>query len=343
MTADEKAGHIIVASNTGTSILDAHTGAILRTVPKGMNPFAIIVTEPGRRAIVINDYGGNREVSAVDVASGAILHTVTVGQDPSAVAVDEATDRVFIANTADDSVSVLDAHTGSVLATNLVARSPVAVAADTQSGRVFVASSGIEFCTGLMPCSSGLSVLDARTGAVIGIQSLKTSPVAMAIDERTGRIILANGTSDDYGHPIGISSISVLNARTGKLMHTVHVDPNPRTIAIAVDDRCRRAFVSTQGPVNSTGIFTGYGKVYELDTRTGIVLRTISVGVAPIEIAVDQQTQHLVILDGGGAVRATNHWNWAPQWLQHGLPFLASASSQTRTAPASVDIFDVRC
>ncbi len=122
------------------SVLDAHTGAVLRTVSVGTGPFTLVVAERTTRAFIINALDGS--VTLLDARSGGVVRRVVVGRLPLAAAVATLTNRVFIINHNSDSVSVLDAADGHVMQTEVVgtdlAAAPSAVAIDEHTGRVFV-------------------------------------------------------------------------------------------------------------------------------------------------------------------------------------------------------------
>ncbi len=56
-------------------------------------------------------------LSAVPLAAQAVSSTVTVGASPFALAVDPVTSRIYVANTASNTVSVIDGATDTVTAT----------------------------------------------------------------------------------------------------------------------------------------------------------------------------------------------------------------------------------
>ncbi len=104
-----------VGSPTGqgsVSMLDAQTGASLRTVKVGRMPRAVAVDEQTRRVFVVNYQDGT--VSMLDALLGHVLRTIAVGPQPRLVAVDLSSNRTFIVK-ADGALRVLDATTGVML------------------------------------------------------------------------------------------------------------------------------------------------------------------------------------------------------------------------------------
>jgi YVTN family beta-propeller protein len=124
------------------------------------------------------------------------------------------------------------------------------LAVDTRTGRVFVVNTG----------DGTVSVLDARSGAFLRTVTIGPNPSAMAVDERTGRVFvtLAGPMSPD-GVFMSAGSVRVLDARSGSILHTVTVGPDPR--AVAVDEASGRAFVVGGG-----------GRVRAADAWGGVLL-----------------------------------------------------------------------
>jgi YVTN family beta-propeller protein len=108
LALDETTGRAFVASpGSSVSVLNATSGAVLRTVVAGKLLRTVAVDERDGRVFVA-DYGGG-SVSVLDAHSGRIVRTVAVGRGPYALAVDQGTHRVFVANYDGGTVSVLDA------------------------------------------------------------------------------------------------------------------------------------------------------------------------------------------------------------------------------------------
>jgi YVTN family beta-propeller protein len=147
-------------------------------------------------------------------------------------------------------VSTLDISTGAVLGTTPVGRAPQVLAVDTRTGHVFVVNTG----------DGTVSVLDARSGALLRTVAIGPNPRAMAIDERTGRVFVALAGPTSPGSVfMSASSVRVLDARSGSILRTVTIGPDPR--AVAVDEAIGRAFVVSGG-----------GRVRAADAWGGVLL-----------------------------------------------------------------------
>ncbi|HKO23898.1 MAG TPA: hypothetical protein VJY65_04065, partial [Chloroflexota bacterium] len=188
---------------------------------------------------------------------------------------------------------------------------------------------------------SSVSVLDARSGALVQNVAVGGPPLGLAVDQALGRIFLTSidesvspnrsvlvldARSGQYlqtfpvpGNPDlmvvdehaqraiafargGVrGELSVLDARSGAVLHTARVDETPSNLI--VDDRTGHLFVIRAGPQNKLGQYIGAGHVTLLDERTGTLLRSIRVGRAPGPAVVDTRTERvLVVNEGDGTV-----------------------------------------
>jgi len=261
------------------SVLDATTGAVLRTVRVGVWPYALAVDARAGRVYVTNR--GESSLSVLDATTGAVLRTITMAPCPWAIAVAEQTERAFIttcrsSSDADfGSVSVLDMRRGTIVRT--VPRAggdPIVVCVRTR--RVFV--SGF----------NRVYVLDAATGALLrstGVEGGSNS--VMAVDERSGHVFVAQG--DDR--------LTMLDATSGSVLSSRRVGRGPE--GLAVDEQRGHAFVSSVGyPEGNT--------VSVVDTHTGAVLRTVPVGPYPALVGVDSRTGHVFVISKDNT-RVTGH------------------------------------
>jgi YVTN family beta-propeller protein len=161
---------------------------------------------------------------------------------------------------------------------------------------------------------------------------------ALAVDEQTGRVFVANGNVSALD-----GGLSILDAASGRLLRSVTVGMLPT--AVAVDERSGRVFVANKGPVDSNLVPLGNGTVTVLDARSGAVLRTVPVGTYPTAITVDERAGRAFVVNASGtSVRASQGW-WerAVQWLQPArLPWLPrpATPSLIRSATGSVSMLD---
>jgi YVTN family beta-propeller protein len=227
------------------AFIDGHSGVLRRMVPL-QGPLVLDVDSRTEHVFAANF--ATAPVSMLDARTGRLLRTVPVGPTPLGVAVDARTERVFVTNNGADTDNVLDAHTGMLLHTIKVGPHPARVVVDERTARVFVVH-GRGGST-KEPFSfpdfeqSGVTMLDARTGAVLRSLPVGGSPfddvesataTNIVVDARRGRVFVINqALLDRNGLPVSANgSVSVLDARSGGVLRTIAVGSNP--IALAVD------------------------------------------------------------------------------------------------------------
>jgi len=258
MAVNERTGRVFVYSDGDgfpgytklASTLDGTSGRLLRAVVVAHDPHGQHMPSQGAGHIVVDEQSGHvfvssayaDSVSMLDATSGRLLRTVG-GTRPGPMAVDTHTRRVFVLNggnngggTSNGAVTILDSATGRVVGNTPVGRLalPVTPVVDTRTGRVFVANDG--------GGTGSVSVLDARSGALLRTVTVGPHPFVMAVDGRSSRVFVTSlGAMDAAGHLTGRGSVSVLDARNGALLRTLPVGVEPAVVA--VDERAGRAFV----------------------------------------------------------------------------------------------------
>ncbi len=221
----------------------------------GPHPAALVIDEQVGRVFVLNQgtarQRGGVSVSILDAATGAVLRTTPVGQSPASLAVDARTHRVFVlsaganASSAPGSarLTTLDARTGRPLrsASPGALSGPIAVAG--RLGRLFA----------IKPVATGyrLAMLDATSLAIQQTSTLFYQPLALALDERHGRVFVVwtEGPYDEYG------AVSVFDAATDAVIAPNKVDQEvgAQPGAIVVDATGGFVFVAHQNNINSSG------------------------------------------------------------------------------------------
>ena len=333
VAVDAQTGRAFVDNDdaSGVTILASPGGRVLHTVATGADPDGVAV-DVRRARVFVADHDQNAlgsgarvmsgpaahsgYVAVLDARSGRVLSTIPVGADPDAVAVDQQSGAVFVI-TEDTSVSILDVRHRTVVSTTVLSQDLRALAVDARTHRVFVVND----------LKGTVSVLDARSGANVRTVAVGPRPNAIAVDERRGRVYIVNN---------GDNSLSILDAHSGTPLQTVPVGQNPD--AVAVDERKGRLYVASEVATDAAGNPMGPGSVEVLDARSGQIVRTMAVGVAPSAIAVDERTGDAFVVNAGGPLFRPGAWAWVPPWVRRWLPFLPSRDAQTRTVPGSLSV-----
>lgn len=204
------------------SLLDVATGRVLYQVAVGLLPRSVVLDTWRGRAVVFN--ADNPSMGVLDTRRGLLLRTIHLSPPPAAAGVDEPSGRVFVLSDAAASLRVLAATTGQLLATVAVGpnagpaltRPPgdqaavpdrrdgpasmlytvaddppgALLAVDGWRGRVIVASTSPAARATLAMPARQVSVVDARSGAVLRTIPFDGAPVAVAVDELRGRAVV---------------------------------------------------------------------------------------------------------------------------------------------------------
>lgn len=248
-------------------VLDLHTGTITRVLFLGQYLIDIAVDQRTGHLFAA-DWDTN-SVHMLNDGTGVLLRTISVGQNPEQVVVAAGTNRAFVFNHGDDahpaSLSLLNATSGVVVRTILsdAGQDYFAFAVDDRTSRVFGTRGSV---VRVWNAGSGMEL--ARCTIPGGSRS------ALAISAGTNRLFVVN--SDHQ-------SVSMLDARSGRVLRTIQVGSHPT--ALAVDDQIQRVFVANAGS-NSISV---------LDATTGQPLSTIPVGITPIALAVDARLGHVFV------------------------------------------------
>ena len=133
-------GRVFVGDSNATTMIDAMTGHIVRTIPVGVSAGGLAADARTGRvfAVMANDTG----VSMLDSRSGRVLRTEPVGMLSGGIAIDAAPregdpdGRVFVSTL--DGVRVLNARTGASIHTLKVGGTPGAIAIDGRTGNAYV-------------------------------------------------------------------------------------------------------------------------------------------------------------------------------------------------------------
>jgi len=167
-----------------------------------------------------------------------------------------------------------------------------------------------------------VAAVDATTGMLLYTTTTDWNPVAAAVDERTGHVFVVNN---------GASSVTMLDGRSGCILHTVSPATMNGSLVVAVAERSGRAFVPCPGGVDVLATANGQllhtvswpasassvvaiavdertsrvfavssGAVSMLNAATGTLQRTVTIGRFARAVAVDERTNRVFVAGSGG-------------------------------------------
>ena len=314
---------------SSVSVLDAVTGALLRTLPVGLTPLTVSASgaSPGSRQALAVDATSGRVYVAVPAAvlvldgtTGVVRRTITLrggvqpgAPVPSVIAVSGQARRLYVGDSGDTGLpfvpsstvsglfGVVDATTGKGLDNVALTQSGVSViAVDERASRVLVFE-----LHGNREYSTVVDVLDAPSGKLLHTTNLgvpSDGGIAVGVDRSTSRtFVLYAPSAYEFQNSLD-KMVVILDTHSGKLLQTVAL-PTPmhqgflRGPVVAVDQRDGRVLVAA-----AQGLFTDEAgqtitasSVYVLDARSGKVLHSLKVGLGPQDVAVDEVARRVFV------------------------------------------------
>ena len=200
-------------------VFDLKTNAILKQIPVGQNPDAIMYEPFTKKIITCN--GRSNNLSIVDPQTDTVVSTITLSGKPETAVSDEA-GKVFVNIEDKNSISAVDLTSGKVLDTwNLApAEGPTGLAIDLKTKKLFAG------------CDKQLLVVDYTNGEVINRLPIADGCDGVAFDETykyvfasCGAGIMAVAEEDTRGRCKIIDNI-----KTKKSARTIINDPSTHEV-----------------------------------------------------------------------------------------------------------------
>lgn len=220
IAVDERMGRVFVGDASGTTdlmhVLDAHTGlaSTIRQAPAGLSPSTSYAAS-------------QRYASSYPSGLGTTAEPMVVDATPLAGAPDG---RVFMVSGV--GLRVLDARTGRMVRTIAVGGAASAVAVDARRQRVYVTWITSVDANGFAAGPGHLTMLDARSLAVLRTVDAGMTPRAMAVDAGSGHVVVVDeGGSTTI--PDAWSWVPArLRQRLSFLHNSVHTHAVPASITV---------------------------------------------------------------------------------------------------------------
>jgi len=315
LVVDEYTGHVFVlqldasipssteigiAPTSGRiRILDVMTGRIIRTVSADKTPLGLIVDTRSGRLFVPSMSPSIRMFSTTTGALARVI-PATPAVHQGAPMVDARRGHVLVKGMirprpGRDGVIVIDATTGRVIRV-------VQLSTPSACGPSLVFDEGTNHliaAIGEPRVAMRAQVLDGATGQVLRDEALPTvdgaggnCPIVLAADASTSRAFVYEAPA----YTGGTSDVGVLDTRDGRIVSTIPTGFGESTsISLAIDHRTGRAFVVD---TNTPDVTTTFDKLTVLDTRSGRVLQTMTLGQGPPVVAVDERTKRVFVVNG---------------------------------------------
>jgi len=249
--------------------------------------------------------------------------TATVGSAPSGVAVDTASHTVYVANQGDNTVSVLDASQcsasdtagcASPSATVHVGDGPTGVAVDQVTDSVYVANNSGNTVSVINGVTCNATEQRGCMGTPATI-SVGNGPSAIGVNPTTDTIYVTDSGPFKGATASVNDTVSVIDGATCNAVVQSGCDQTPGTVTvgagplgIGVDPTTDSIYVANSGQFGAANSALGHtvslidGATCNATDQAGCrrAAATVTVGVAPWGIAVDQSTNKIYVANNTG-------------------------------------------
>lgn len=209
------------------TIVDEHDGRTVHTLSLGgvVSDAPLIDGSSGHAFLLLATWPAGASATSLptisrllvlDTASGRLLHNISLGSAFSHMFLDERTRRLIITTISPartmtpfptsigvttlvpgdvGALEVFDVRTATLVHRVPFRAIPVAVAIDARTARIYVANAGPLGPIGQFMAAGMVSILDERTYAPLTTATVGANPIAIRVDERTGRVFVLNNGS----------------------------------------------------------------------------------------------------------------------------------------------------
>jgi YVTN family beta-propeller protein len=171
-------------------VLNAATGALVRTIPVGHVPRGLSFSPDGKRLFVANSWDDT--VTVIDTESGRVKATWVAGFEPSSVVEDRAGKTLYVADRIGNNITVLDASTGEEKTTLEAGRGVSYLTLSGDGGRLYATHVYPNATEHRTPPKSEITVIDpARVRVVDRLTLPDVAGVFHVAVSRHGRLGVA--------------------------------------------------------------------------------------------------------------------------------------------------------
>lgn len=190
-------------------------------------------------------------VTVINRNTDQIVSSIAVGRKPRGIAIHSGINRVYVANSEEDTISIIDTQTNRVLnkINTRLASQPEDIAV-SNDGRIVI----VTYFT-----TNEVSIREATTLRELATISVDKGPIKAAIDPRGNKAFISNY----YSNTVSVIDLSLL-----KVISTIPVESKP--IGLAFNARANRLYVVNSGASNISVIDTaGLNVIGKINIGTG--------------------------------------------------------------------------
>ena len=262
-------------TGTNVTVVSAASGALVATVPVGIDPAGLTYDAPTRTVLVANAGSGN--VSSIN-GTKPERASIPVGGSPLAVVEANGTDRVWVTNFDSDTLTGLNDTSVGTLGANAttvwLGGAPDAVAIDPDTGTIYAGG------------GSSLFGVNETTLVTSGPEPVGPLASAVVYDPGTRSVYVANTDSD---------TVTVVSGTTMQVTATINVCAGPDGLAY---DSATEDILVACGGTDLMDVITD---------SSNSVAREVEVGPLPEGVVYDPLTNGIFVetLDGLSEVSPT--------------------------------------
>lgn len=284
-----------------TNSSQEETTSVIKVIPVGTSPNAIVLNEATRKAYIINSISSN--VSIIDISSDTFIRNIWAGQKLYwGLALVSETDSLYVSDNEGGTILEIQEANSSVV--NTISLGPVlpeGIAINAQLNKLYVAHSS--YLLSVIDLSTNQVIKQINTGCCNHLISInETTNLVYVTKSESNQVVVINGNDDSLvknipvqRDPWGIAinsrtnliyvtndsndSVSVIDGSNNSVITTIPVQHQP--LGITVNEEVNRVYVANSAS-NSVSI---------IDGSTHQVVQTLSnVGRQPSGIVANAKT-----------------------------------------------------
>ncbi len=228
--------------------------------------------------------------ASLPVVGQVTVATLPAGNSPYAVAVNSATNKIYVANAADNTVTVIDGVTNNTTTVN-VGVVPYAVAVNSATNKIYVANLT---CTA-SPCASAgtVTVIDGATNNTATV-NVGVQPYTLGVNSVTNQIYVANNCGND----LNCASLGTVTVINGVTLGATTVNVGAFPFAPVVNSTTNQIYVANY--CGNDPSCSSMGTVTAIDANNNNNTTTVNVGAYPNIVNINANTNQIYATNSCG-------------------------------------------
>ena len=237
------------------SVIDTSSFSVLKTIPVGWSPAAMVVSPDGKRLYASDFFTYPNEISVIDTLTNTLKRNIFFrqGAGPKGIAISPDGKRLYVivgwcvTTACRNRLAVVNARTGHVLWVTEVGWYALHVVLSPDGRRAYV----VNQCSDFQCLNNGtVSVIDTGNGRVIATVPVGDLPLNLAMSPDGGLVYVSNDCANCNN-----GSISVIDTATNAVVNSIPIPINegylPQHVTVTPDGR--RLYVADLAEANSLG------------------------------------------------------------------------------------------